>query len=87
MPDLTLLTQKFLLNDQRIVCYFELMTIDEIKTEIEDLSPERLSELIAYAFTIKNQRTPEASATLRRRMDDSDSANWLTPDEFEARLD
>lgn len=61
------------------------MSIDEIKSEIENLTSKSLSELIAFAIHVRDQRDPAAVAAMKSRTDDTDPNHLLWPDEFEKR--
>jgi hypothetical protein len=62
------------------------MSIEELKKEASALSPERQRELIAYLLHLRESQDPNYPAMLAQRLDDADRRHWLTPDEFEARL-
>jgi len=65
----------------------DTMSVEEIQTELRGLSPERRAEVIASAVHLNNQSDSAAAQKIRERMDDQDEGNWLTIEEFEARLD
>ena len=63
------------------------MTIEELKKEAESLSFEQQGELAAYVVQLRNRRDPEYMAEMQSRIEDADRGHWLTPDQFERRLD
>lgn len=63
------------------------MTIDQLKAAAASLPSEAQTELIAFLWKLRNERDPDYRRRMRERLDDSDPKHWLTPDEFEARLD
>lgn len=63
------------------------MKIEELKKEAETLSFEQQGELAAYVVQLRNRRDPDYMAEMQRRIEDADRSHWLTPDEFERRLD
>jgi hypothetical protein len=63
------------------------MTVEQLKKEAEALSFEEKGQLVAYLMQLRNREDPEYRAEMRRRIEDKDPAHWLTPEEFESRLD
>ena len=63
------------------------MTIEQIKRELAELSFEIQGELAAYLVQLRNAKDPEYRKEISERLDDKDPNHWLTPDEFEQRLD
>ena len=63
------------------------MSVKELKKELAALSAQEQTELAAFLFHLRHKSDPEYQATVRRRMDDKDPSHWLTPEEFEKRLD
>lgn len=63
------------------------MTIDQIKAQLAQLSFELQGELAAYLIQLRNAQDPDYKKTISERLDDKDPKHWLTPDEFERRLD
>jgi hypothetical protein len=51
------------------------MSLDQLKREVASLSSQEQAELISYALEVTD------------RLNDSDRSHWLTPEEFERRLD
>jgi hypothetical protein len=63
------------------------MSVKELMKELAALSAKEQEELAAFLFHLRHKSDPEYQATVRRRMDDKDPSHWLTPEEFEKRLD
>ena len=57
--------------------------LDEIKSEIENLTSKSISEVIAFALHVRDQRDSAAVAALKTQMDVSEPPNLLAADEFE----
>ena len=49
--------------------------------------PQEQNELTAFLFHLRHRRNAAYQATLTARMGDKDPSHWLTPEEFEKRLD
>ena len=58
----------------------------DLKRELVALSTAEQAEVAAFLFQLRRQDDTDYQATLRRRLDDKDPSHWLTPDEFERRL-
>ena len=63
------------------------MSVQEIKKELSALSEQERAEISAYLFHLRHASDPCYQAALKRRMDDKEPTHWLSPEEFEARLD
>ncbi len=63
------------------------MTLEQIKKEAEALSSPEKAHLAAYLIHLRNRQDPEYFPEIRQRVEDRDKSHWLTPDEFERRLD
>ena len=59
------------------------MSVDEIKSEIENLTSKSISEVIAFSLHVRDQRDSAAVAALKTQMDVSEPPNLLAADEFE----
>jgi hypothetical protein len=64
-----------------------LMSVEELKKTVATLSPSEQNELTAFLFHLRHRGDAAYQATLTARMRDKDPAHWLTPEEFEKRLD
>jgi hypothetical protein len=63
------------------------MTVEQVKREVATLSFKEQGELAAYLVHLRSRQDPEYLPGIRRRIQDSNRKHWLTPDEFEKRLD
>lgn len=63
------------------------MTVEEIKKSLTGLSADELREISAFLFHLRHVNDPEYQDIVAERIEDSNRANWLTPEEFEKRLD
>jgi hypothetical protein len=63
------------------------MSVEEIKRCLASLSATEQSELSAFLFHLRHASDPEYWRCIDSRLSDRDPAHWLTPEEFERRLD
>ena len=63
------------------------MSVEEIKRSIASLSPIEQSELSAFLFHLRHASDPDYQERVNSRLSDREPAHWLTPEEFERRLD
>jgi len=49
------------------------MSVEEIKSEIENLTTKSISEVIAFAMHVRDRRDSAASAALASQTDDTES--------------
>ncbi len=63
------------------------MSVEDIKKSIASLSPAEQGEVSAYLFHLRHSADPEYQERIGNRLADRDSGHWLTPEEFERRLD
>lgn len=64
-----------------------LMSVEELKKTVATLSPGEQNELTAFLFHLRHRGDVAYQAKLKARVDDKDPSHWLTPEEFEKRLD
>lgn len=62
------------------------MSVQEIKSEIEGLPPEERRQLAAFLVTLRHKDMAEYRATIAKKIDDANPANWLSLEEFDQRL-
>ena len=58
----------------------------DLKKELVVLTASEQAEVAAFLFQLRRKADADYQASLRRRLNDKDPAHWLTPDEFERRL-
>ena len=63
------------------------MSVEELKKTMATLSPDQQAELSAFLFQLRHKGDAEYQQAVARRMKDKDPSHWLTPEEFEKRLD
>ena len=63
------------------------MSLDQLKREVASLSSQEQAELISYALHLRCAGDPEYRREVTDRLNDADRSHWLTPEEFERRLD
>jgi hypothetical protein len=63
------------------------MSVEDIKQSIASLSPTEQSEVSAFLFHLRHAADPDYQERVNSRLSDRDTAHWLTPEEFERRLD
>lgn len=63
------------------------MSLDQLKREVAALSSEDQSELIAFAIQLLYADDAAYRREVAERLNDKDKSHWLTPEEFEQRLD
>jgi hypothetical protein len=62
------------------------VSVIQLKQELQTLSANEQAEVAAFLFQLRHKADADYQATIRRRLDDKDPSHWLTPDEFERRL-
>lgn len=63
------------------------MSVEEIKRSIAALSPAEQGEVTAFLFHLRHAGDAEYQEEVAARMADRDASHWVTPEEFERRLD
>ena len=63
------------------------MSVKDLKKELVALSASEQAEVAAFLFHLRHATDADYQATVEGRLNDKDSSHWLTPDEFERRLD
>jgi hypothetical protein len=58
----------------------------DLKKELTALSVTEQTEVAAFLFQLRRKDDADYQAKIQRRLDDKDPSHWLTPDEFERRL-
>jgi len=62
------------------------MTVLDLKREIASLTPNAQDEIAAYIVHLRNERDPEYSRELERRLNDRDEKNWVRLEDLEAEF-
>ena len=63
------------------------MSIEEIKSSIASLSPAQQNELSAFLFHLRHASDLDYHERVSSRLSDKEHTHWLTPEEFERKLD
>ena len=63
------------------------MSVEDLKRALTALSAAEQNEVSAFLFHLRHRADPVYQEMVERRLADKDSSHWLTPDEFEKRLD
>ena len=75
------------LSDERAGDTLPAMSVEEIKHSITALSPTEQSEVSAFLFHLRHAADAAYQERIKSRLSDRDPTHWLTPEEFERRLD
>lgn len=63
------------------------MSFEQLKREVTTLSDREQAELIRYTLQLRYAQNAAYRREVTDRLNDRDKSHWLTPDEFEHRLD
>jgi hypothetical protein len=63
------------------------MSIEPIKQAVALLDDQQQAELISYTLRLRCAQDPGHHQEDTDRLNDREQSHWLTPDEFEHRLD
>jgi hypothetical protein len=63
------------------------MSVEELKKALTSLSRAEQNEISAFLFHLRHRADAAYQAELAARIADKDPTHWLTPEEFEKRLD
>ena len=63
------------------------MSIEEIKSGIACLTPIQQSEVTSFLFHLRHASDVEYQERVNSRLSDTEREHWLTPEEFERKLD
>lgn len=63
------------------------MSFEQLKREVASLSTGEQAELISYTLQLRHAHDRNYRREVTERLNDKDKSHWLTPDEFERRLD
>jgi hypothetical protein len=62
------------------------MSLTELKSELDRLSPDERRQLTAYLVTRDRMLDPEFRQELTRKIDDKSPEHWISLEEAEKRL-
>ena len=63
------------------------MSVEELKKALGTLSAGEQNEVSAFLFHLRHRADPGYQETVENRISYGDPSHWLTPEEFEKRLD
>lgn len=63
------------------------MSFEQLKREVALLDEREQAELISYTLQLRHAYDANYHREVADRLNDQDKSHWLTPDEFERRLD
>jgi len=63
------------------------VSFEQLKHEVARLNSEEQARLISYTLQLRHENDAEYRQEVTDRLNDQDKSHWLTPDEFERRLD
>lgn len=63
------------------------MSIEQLKKEVAALSSKEQADLIAFALQLRYGEDEAYQKEINDRLNDAEKSHWLTPEEFERRLD
>ncbi len=63
------------------------MSLEELKTEVTLRNQQEQAELIGFTLKLRHAHDPAYQQEVADRLNDQSPSHWLTPDEFERRLD
>ncbi|MBA4147284.1 MAG: hypothetical protein H0X66_04150 [Verrucomicrobia bacterium] len=63
------------------------MSLEQLKKEVASLTGQQQAELISYTLQLRYGKDPEYHREVTLRLNETDKSRWLTPEEFERRLD
>jgi hypothetical protein len=63
------------------------MSVEEIKKGLASLSESEQREVTAFLFHLRHLHDPDYREAVSERLSDTEKSHWLTPEEFEQRLD
>lgn len=63
------------------------MSVEEIKKGLAALNASEQREVTAFLYHLRHAHDVEYQSEIDARISDKEGANWVTPEEFEKRLD
>ena len=63
------------------------MSLEQLKREVASLTSREQADLISYTLKLRYDNDADYHQEVTDRLNDSDKSHWLTPGEFERRLD
>jgi len=63
------------------------MSLEQLKREVASLTGREQADLISYTLKLRYDNDANFRQEVTDRLNDSEKTHWLTPEEFERRLD
>jgi hypothetical protein len=63
------------------------MSSEQLKREVASLTSREQADLISYTLKLRYDNDATYHQEVNDRLNDLDKSHWLTPEEFERRLD
>lgn len=63
------------------------MSLEQLKREVASLTGREQADLISYTLKLRYDNDANFLREVTDRLNDSEKTHWLTPEEFERRLD
>lgn len=63
------------------------MSVEELKRALTNLSAREQDEVTAFLFHLRHRADSAYQRAVDSRLADTDKSHWITPEEFEERLD
>ena len=67
--------------------YTRIMGFEQLKQQVALLDDRAQAELISYTLQLRYAHDANHRREVTERLNDADKSHWLTPEEFERRLD
>ena len=67
--------------------YDSCVSVEEIKKGLASLSEAEQSEVTAFLFHLRHLHDTDYQNRVKETLTDKDASHWLTPEDFEKRLD
>ena len=63
------------------------MTVTEIKNEVRELDDKEQREILAHLVHMRQMKDPEYLDRITNLLDDKDSKNWVSLDDFNKEME
>jgi hypothetical protein len=63
------------------------VSVQEIKEKLAGLPRKAQDEVVAFLFQLRHAEDAEYQEAIARRMGDRQRSHWVSPEDFEKRLD
>ncbi len=63
------------------------MSVKEIQRELAAMPADKQDQVTAFLFNLRHKEDKDYQRVVSQRLSDTDSENWLSPEEFEKSCD